>query len=126
MLDGFNFPDVPDAITLLQKTIEEKYHRKSTEIPEYSDFLKEFVGSSILDGFESEKEGDDSLNSDEEEKLGKNVEMLSDKVEDIQAKLQKKVLPLLQRHIIQTKGENTIIRSFVAVSIAKVIRRLPV
>ena len=126
VLDGFNFPDVPDAITLLQKTVEEKYHRKSTEIVEYSDFLKEFVGSSILDGFESEEDGDNSANSDDEEKAGKNVEMLSDKVEDIQAKLQKKVLPLLQRHIIQTKGENTVIRSFVAVSIAKVIRRLPV
>lgn len=95
MLDGFNFPDVPDAITLLQKTVEEKYHRKSTEIVEYSDFLKEFVGSSILDGFESEEDGDDSANSEDEEKAGKNVEMLSDKVEDIQAKLQKKVLPLL-------------------------------
>jgi uncharacterized protein YaaR (DUF327 family) len=78
---------VPDAIALLQKTVEEKYHRKSTEIVEYSDFLKEFVGSSILDGFESEEDADASANSDEEDKAGKNVEMLSDKVEDIQAKL---------------------------------------
>ena len=95
MLDGFNFPDVPDAITLLQKTVEEKYHRKSTEIVEYSDVLQEFVGSSFLDGFESEEDGEDSAHSEDEEKAGKNVEMLSDKVEDIQAKLQKKVLPLL-------------------------------
>jgi hypothetical protein len=83
VLDGFNFPDVPDAITLLQKTVEEKYHRKSTEIVEYSDFLKEFIGSSILDGFESEDDGENSGNSDDEDKAGKNVEMLSDKVEDI-------------------------------------------
>jgi hypothetical protein len=66
VLDGFNFPDVPDAITLLQKTVEEKYNRRPNEIVEYSDFLKEFVGSSILDGFESE-EGSGSEQSDEEE-----------------------------------------------------------
>jgi len=83
VLDGFNFPDVPDAITLLQKTVEEKYHQRSTDIVEYSDFLKEFVGSSILDGFESDEDADDSANSDDEEKASKNVEMLSDKVEDI-------------------------------------------
>jgi U3 small nucleolar RNA-associated protein 20 len=52
--------------------------------------------------------------------------MISDKVEDIQSKLHKKVLPFLNRHILQTKGENTTIRAFVAVSIAKVIRKLPV
>lgn len=52
--------------------------------------------------------------------------MISDKVEDIQSKLHKKVLPFLSRHILQTKGENTTIRAFVAVSIAKVIRKLPV
>jgi len=83
VLDGFNFPDVPDAITLLQKTVEEKYHQRSTDIVEYSDFLKDFVGSSILDGFESDEDANDSANSDDEEKAGKNVEMLSDKVEDI-------------------------------------------
>ena len=40
--------------------------------------------------------------------------------------MHKKVLPFLNRHILQTKGENTTIRAFVAVSIAKVIRKLPV
>lgn len=68
VLDGFNFPDVPDAITLLQKTVEDKYHRKPNEIVEYSDFLKEFVGTSILDGFESEEDSDgDSEKSDEDD-----------------------------------------------------------
>ena len=48
-MDGFNFPDVPDAISLLQKSVEEKYNRKPNEIVEYSDFLKDFVGSSLTD-----------------------------------------------------------------------------
>ena len=35
---------------------------------EYSDFLKEFVGTSILDGFESEEDSDgDSEKSDEDD-----------------------------------------------------------
>ena len=111
--------------------MQEKYHRKPNEVVEYSDFLKEFVGSSILDGEGSEEISDhDSEHSDDEDfhikKAKSDAVMIADNVEDIQQKFQKKVLPLLQRHILQVKGENTTIRSFVAVSLAKVIRKLPV
>ena len=55
-MDGFNFPDVPDAITILEKIVEEKYHRRPDEIVEYSDFLKDFVGPTLIDEFESDHE----------------------------------------------------------------------
>ena len=115
-MDGFNFPEVPDAVEALKKKVEDTVAHKY-EVVEYSDFLKDMVGTT-LDGIDEPEQ----LSSEDED----NVEMISDKVEDIQQKLHKKVLPLLSRHILQTKGENSTIRAFVAVSIAKVIRKLPV
>lgn len=46
VLEGFNFPQVPDAVALLQKTAEEQVNHKH-EVVEYSDFLKKFVGTTI-------------------------------------------------------------------------------
>lgn len=47
-------------------------------------------------------------------------------MDTIQKRLQKKVLPILQRHLTQQKKDTATIRSYVAVTIAKVIRKLPV
>ena len=88
VLDGFNIPGVPDALSAIELQVQEKYHRKPNEVVEYSDFLKEFVGSSILDGEESEEISDhDSDHSDDEDfhikKAKPDVEMIADNVEDI-------------------------------------------
>lgn len=73
MLDGFNFPEVPDAVEALKKKVEDKVDHKY-EVVEYSDFLKEMVGTT-LDDFD---EPNEFLSEDED-----NAEMISDKVEDI-------------------------------------------
>lgn len=73
MLDGFNFPEVPDAVESLKKKVEDKVDHKY-EVVEYSDFLKEMVGTT-LDDFD---EPNEFLSEDED-----NAEMISDKVEDI-------------------------------------------
>ncbi len=65
MLEGFNFPHVPDAVALLQKTAEEKVHHKY-EVVEYSDFLKQFVGTTI-DEVEVNNNDADLVNSDNED-----------------------------------------------------------
>lgn len=80
VLEGFNFPEVPDAVALLQKTAEETVAHKY-EIVEYSDFLKEFVGKT-LDEPDSEHSDSDNENSEQEQPA--NVEMTSAKLEDIQ------------------------------------------
>lgn len=46
-------------------------------------------------------------------------------VTDIQEKIRKNILPMLERHVVE-KGESPNIRSFVILSIARLIRKLPV
>ncbi len=123
VLDGFDFPEVPDAVAALEMIVDERYKQKKTDIVEYSDFLKEFVGDSLK---EVEEEGEDVGSDSDSEKEDVAMEVDTNKAEVIQNQLLKKVLPLLQRHLIEVKGEKKTIRAFVAVSIAKVIRRLPV
>lgn len=67
VLEGFNFPQVPDAVALLQKTAEDKVHYKY-EVVEYSDFLKDFVGKTIDDvtNTDNHKEVDEA-DSDQED-----------------------------------------------------------
>ena len=85
-----------------------------------------------------QSEESDSEQSDDEavvddKKDADNVEVMdAARVRDVQDKLVKKVLPLLQRHLQETankkdKRDGVLpIRGFVAVSIAKVIRKLPI
>jgi hypothetical protein len=61
VLDGFNFPEVPDAVELLKKKVEDKVCHKY-EVVEYSDFLKEMVGTT-LDNFNEPEE----LSSEDED-----------------------------------------------------------
>ena len=81
-----------------------------------------------LEESEDESSSDNESDSDNEEITKKQLKIADNesKVLTVQKRLLKKVLPILQRHLTQTKKEITTIRSFVAVSIAKVIRRLPV
>ena len=48
-----------------------------------------------------------------------------DKIKDIQTKLLTKILPVLERHLTDTKDKNNV-RAFVAVSYVQTIRKLPV
>ena len=113
VLEGFNFPDVPDAVETLKNKAEDKVAHKF-EVVEYSDFLKDMIGDSLKITQEEPADDAELSSSDDED----NVAMSSDKVEDIQSKLLQKVLPLLQRHLLQTKGEHKTIRAHVAVAIA--------
>lgn len=92
VLEGFNFPDVPDAVKLLKQTAEEKVNHKF-EVVEYSDFLKDIVGDTLK--IESDDDADKAMLSESDDK-----EMHSTQVEHIQEQLIKKVLPLLQRHLL--------------------------
>jgi hypothetical protein len=76
VLEGFNFEEVPDAVELLKKTVEAQVHHKY-EVVEYSDFLKDMVGTT-LDDSEDISDASDRENEDD-------VVMLevTDKVEDI-------------------------------------------
>ena len=83
VLEGFNFPDVPDAVATLKHRAEEKVAHKF-EVVEYSDFLKDMIGDSLLEiggeaGGDPEEE-DSEISSSEEDG---DVVMSSDKVEDI-------------------------------------------
>ncbi len=55
------------------------------------------------------------------------VEKHEDKLEDIQKKLFYKVLPILERHLTDTADEEEQhhVRTFVAISIVRTIRKLP-
>ena len=48
-----------------------------------------------------------------------------EKIKDIQTKLLTKILPVLERHLTDTKDKNNV-RSFVAVSYVQAIRKLPI
>lgn len=48
----------------------------------------------------------------------------ADKIKDIQTKLSEKILPILEKHLTDTK-EKKIVRSFVAECYVKTIRKLP-
>lgn len=69
-------------------------------------------------------ESEDEVKEEDEEMPESAVQ-----VKDIQLKLQQKVLPILERHLTDVKNTQTdeqpIIRSFVVLSILKVIRKLP-
>lgn len=77
MLEGFNFEEVPDAVELLKKTVEAQVHHKY-EVVEYSDFLKDMVGTTLDDNSDDVSDASDRENEDD-------VVMLevTDKVEDI-------------------------------------------
>lgn len=52
------------------------------------------------------------------------MEVEADKIKDIQSKLSQKILPILEKHLTDTK-EKKIVRSFVAECYVKTIRKLP-
>ena len=53
VLDGFNFAEVPDAVELLKKTVEEQVAHKY-EVVEYSYFLRDMVGQTLDESDESD------------------------------------------------------------------------
>jgi hypothetical protein len=65
VLEGFNFPDVPDAVKLLKQTAEEKVNHKF-EVVEYSDFLKDIVGDTLK--IESDDDADKAMLSESDDK----------------------------------------------------------
>jgi len=82
VLDGFDFPEVPDAVSALEVIVEERFKQKKSEIVEYSDFLKEFVGDSLK---EVEEEGSDDESESESEKEDVVIEVDTNKAEVVQA-----------------------------------------
>lgn len=73
VLDGFNFPQVPDAVEVLMRKQEEQVAVKKEDVVEYSSFLKDMVGTTLQDSDCESNYSEES--SDEEEKKVKDEEM---------------------------------------------------
>ena len=69
LLDGFDFPEVPDAVASLEMIVEEKYKIRKQDVVEYSDFLKEFVGDTLqeVENNDNDESGSESDGYKEEE-----------------------------------------------------------
>lgn len=65
VLDGFNFPEVPDAVQVLMKRSEEQVAVKKEDIVEYSSFLKDMVGNTLQESDCESNYSDGSSDSDD-------------------------------------------------------------
>jgi len=146
VLEGFAQSEViaiPDAVA----TITQKAATEAKKPNEFSALLKEMVSRAKTADAKEEEDVDMEASDEEEESEEEDAEaaefdiiqaskrqmegQATSTVLDMQKKLALKILPLLSRHLteIQTKvatNETTPIRSYVAVCIAKIIRKLPV
>ena len=119
VLAGFNQPEVPDALGAHLKDDDEIEEVKPADTwltRTIKEALKEPIVKEEVDEQESEHQESDADNEE--------MEVEADKIKDIQSKLSQKILPILEKHLTDTK-EKKIVRSFVAECYVKTIRKLP-
>jgi hypothetical protein len=142
VLEGFAQSEVlqiPDAVDLIAQKQQEKGQNEFSAYladiiakakPAVSDKTEDHDMESEESGSESEEDDNDDFDIIKATNARIEGTKLSDTLE-IQKKLALKILPQLQRHLTEIKtkvatNQVTPIRSYVAVCIAKIIRKLPI
>ena len=141
VLAGFHYSEVPDAVdAVIAKSEAMRGTAKGGEQTLFGQNfaevlqqqLKQKAGEAIpveegkTEATHQEKEADieEEVEGNEEQVCTTDLTMSKEQVADIQAKLLHKVLPVLERHLTDSKDSHAV-RSFVAVCYVQTIRRLP-
>jgi hypothetical protein len=129
VLNGFNFEGVHDAGTVFLEQAPSQMAVQGTSI-EFDEVLKSVIKTN---NEEEELEGEDEDEVQAQIKDSDEIMEMegNDQNVEIQKKLYQKILPVLERHMMDAKDTQNeesqpTIRSFVVLSIVKLLRKLPV